>query len=221
MKKLLLITFSISSTLVCFSQQTDSTKYFTFVEKMPEFPFGNDSLQKFISQNIQYPQMELDNLIEGMVNVQFIVEKDGSLSNIKIEKKVSAGLDKEAIRIIKKLPLFNAGTQQGEKVRVQYNIGIDFKLPLNSNILPLLTKKKRDEDEDFRAGYILFERRDYKGALPYFKKSVRNKSDAITYKMMADCYGRIGEGRQMCNFLELAIQSGYKDAANDYKLHCK
>jgi protein TonB len=101
---------------------------FTFVEQLPEFPGGDMGVVKFLSQNVQYPQYERDRDIQGKVLVRFIVMEDGSVSDVTVMRGVSPGLDAEAVRVIKMLPKFKPGMQQGKPVKVYYNIPISFKL---------------------------------------------------------------------------------------------
>lgn len=111
--------------------QTDANsdeKVFEFVEVTPEFPGGEVKLMKFISSNIRYPEMERDNDIQGIVQVKFIVNTDGSVSDIVVVKSVSPGLDNEAIRIAKMLPKFSPAIQTGKAVRAYYKIPVVFKL---------------------------------------------------------------------------------------------
>jgi protein TonB len=103
-------------------------KVFTFVEKMPEFPGGEDSMMRFLQKNIMYPQSERDNDIQGRVIVRFVVNEDGSLTDIAITRGVSPGLDKEDLRVVRLLPKFKPGMQQGKPVSVYFNLPIRFKL---------------------------------------------------------------------------------------------
>ena len=103
-------------------------KVFTVVEQMPEFPGGDEALFKFIQKNIQYPDMERENDIQGRVVVGFTVNTDGTLTDIAVKKGVSSGIDKEAVRVVKLLPNFKPGKQQGKAVRVSYILPIMFKL---------------------------------------------------------------------------------------------
>ena len=105
-----------------------SQTVFDVVEVMPEFPGGDDSLNRFIKNTLKFPDIERDNDIQSRVIVSFIVEKDGSLSNIAIKKGVNPAQDKEAIRVVQALPKFKPGRQQGVPVRVRYVIPIMFKL---------------------------------------------------------------------------------------------
>jgi protein TonB len=98
------------------------------VEHQPEFPGGDEAMMKFIQKNIRYPDTERESDVQGRVVVQFVVNEDGSLSDIVVKKSVSPGIDKEAMRVVSMLPKFKPGTQQGKAVRVQFILPIMFKL---------------------------------------------------------------------------------------------
>jgi protein TonB len=106
----------------------EEPKVFQFVEQMPEFPGGDVELMKFIQKNVQYPQMERDNDIQGRVILKFVVMEDGGVSDVSVARSVSPGLDKEAVRVVKMLPKFKPGKQQGKAVRVYYSLPVLFKL---------------------------------------------------------------------------------------------
>lgn len=103
---------------------------FTVVEQMPEFPGGAAEMMKYIQKNIQYPQMAKENGISGRCFVKFVVEPDGAISNVEVLKGVQGGadLDKEAMRVVKSMPKWNAGKQNGRAVRVYFNLPIQFRL---------------------------------------------------------------------------------------------
>jgi len=103
-----------------------SQTVFDVVELMPEFPGGEDSMKRFIKNNLKYPDVERDIDIRGRVIVGFIVEKDGSLSNIIVKRGVTPARDKEAMRVVESMPKFKPGKQQGVPVRVRYVIPIVF-----------------------------------------------------------------------------------------------
>ena len=98
------------------------------VEQMPEFPGGDRALMDFVKDNIQYPAEAKEKGIKGLLYVNFIVEPDGSLSNIKVLKGVGGGCDEEAIRLVESMPKFKPGMQNGEAVRVSYTIPVIFRL---------------------------------------------------------------------------------------------
>ena len=85
-------------------------------------------MRKFIGENLSYPAMERDNDIQGKVVVGFVVWEDGSIRDVEIKKSLSAGCDKEAVRVIKAMPKWKAGKQQGKSVPVKYVLPIAFKL---------------------------------------------------------------------------------------------
>ena len=103
---------------------------FTVVEQMPEFPGGAAEMYKFISKNIQYPQIEKENNIGGTVYVTFVVDKNGNINDVKSLRGVAGGpnLEKEAIRVVKMMPSWRAGKQNGRDVSVQFNLPIKFVL---------------------------------------------------------------------------------------------
>lgn len=101
---------------------------FTAVEQAPEFPGGNKAFFKFLATNIHYPQDARVQKKQGRVIIQFVVEKDGSLSNVNIIRGVFPSIDEEALRVIKSSPKWKPGLQNGKPVRVQYAVPLSFSL---------------------------------------------------------------------------------------------
>lgn len=106
------------------NQKTE--KVYDVVEEMPSFPGGQAEMMHYLAQNAKYPQDAYEQVKSGRVLVQFIVEKDGSISNVKIMKSIFPSLDEEAIRLIKGMPRWNPGKQKGKAVRVKYTIPVSF-----------------------------------------------------------------------------------------------
>jgi len=101
---------------------------FIVVEDPPSFPGGDEARIRFLSENIRYPQMARESGIQGTVFVTFVVERDGSVTDVRILRGIGGGCDEEAIRVIKAMPKWNAGKQRGRPVRVQFNMPIRFTL---------------------------------------------------------------------------------------------
>ncbi len=101
---------------------------FRSVEQPPAFPGGDAALMKYLSSHIQYPTMAQENNIQGKVVVQFVVEKDGHVGDVKVVRSVDKDLDREAVRVCKSLPKFTPGRQNGQAVRVWYTLPVNFKL---------------------------------------------------------------------------------------------
>ena len=101
---------------------------FTVVETQPQFPGGEDSLYNFIYSNLRYPQVAKDNAIEGRVFLTFVVEKDGSITNVKIIRDIGGGCGHEAKRVVEMMPKWIPGKQNGKPVRVQFNMPIKFEV---------------------------------------------------------------------------------------------
>ena len=101
---------------------------FTAVEQQAEFPGGIAALMKWLNQNIRYPEQAAANDIQGRVIVKFVVEKDGSIGAVEILKGVDKDLDREALRVVKKMPKWQPGKNNGVAVRSYFNLPVTFKL---------------------------------------------------------------------------------------------
>ncbi len=101
---------------------------FQAVEQQAEFPGGQAALMKWLSQNIRYPEAAQQNDIQGRVIVKFVVEKDGSIGQATILKGVDKDLDREALRVVKKMPKWQPGKNNGVAVRSYFNLPVTFKL---------------------------------------------------------------------------------------------
>jgi periplasmic protein TonB len=108
---------------------TDDDAIYTFVQEPPSFPGGDLARKSFIQRNIRYPKLAIQNKIQGRVYVSFIVEKNGSVSNVKVIQGIGAGCDDEAIRVVMMMPRWKPGKRQGHEVSVQQNMPINFILP--------------------------------------------------------------------------------------------
>ena len=103
-------------------------KVYDVVERMPCFPGGDQKMQDFIEKNLHYPKECAENGIQGRVIIDFVVERNGTLTNIRVVKSVNPALDKEALRIVKLMPKWIPGRQSYKEVRVKYIIPITFRL---------------------------------------------------------------------------------------------
>jgi len=106
----------------------EETKVFDVVEQMPQFPGGPNALFEYLSKNIKYPVVAEENGIQGRVIVTFVVERDGSITDVKVAKSVDPSLDKEAMRVVKSMPHWIPGKQNGSAVRVKYTVPVTFRL---------------------------------------------------------------------------------------------
>ena len=108
--------------------KVEETKVFDVVEEMPQFPGGPSALFEYLSKNIKYPVVAEENGVQGRVIVTFVVERDGSITDVKVVKSVDPSLDKEAQRVVKSMPHWIPGKQNGSAVRVKYTVPVTFKL---------------------------------------------------------------------------------------------
>lgn len=109
-------------------EEVEEAPIFTVVESMPSYPGGDEARIRYLQENLKYPQMARESGIQGRVFVTFVVEKDGSITDVKILRGIGGGCDEEAIRVIQNMPRWNSGKQRGKPVRVQFNMPILFKL---------------------------------------------------------------------------------------------
>lgn len=109
-------------------QEAEQNKVFDVVEQQPQFPGGMGALNQWLGSNIKYPAMAAENGIEGRVIVQFVVERDGSVSGVHVVRGVDPSLDKEATRVVAQMPKWIPGKQNGSAVRVKYTVPVTFRL---------------------------------------------------------------------------------------------
>lgn len=110
------------------NMKPDKNGVYQIVEEMPQYPGGEQALLKYVSDNITYPQEAKDKEIQGRVFVSFVIEKDGSVNEVKVLRSIGGGCDEEAVRVIKGMPKWKPGKQEGKPVRVSYMMPINFKL---------------------------------------------------------------------------------------------
>ena len=128
-KTIIAALFAVFAVLIANAQHADGEPY----EICPRFPGGDKALLDFIKSNICYPKCAKEKGIEGRVIVSFYVETDGSLSNLSIAKSVDSRLNKEALRIVEKMPKWEPGQLGGKIVRMKYSLPIEFRCKDSTN----------------------------------------------------------------------------------------
>ncbi|MEB0263969.1 MULTISPECIES: TonB family protein [unclassified Mucilaginibacter] len=108
--------------------EENPNQIFAAVEQAPAFPGGESKFYKYLQDNVRYPSIARENNVQGRVILTFVVEKDGSLTDIKVVRGIGSGCDEEAIRVLKRSPRWKPGIQNGRPVRVQYSIPVNFTL---------------------------------------------------------------------------------------------
>ena len=106
----------------------EETKVFDVVEVMPSFPGGQGARFEWLSKNIKYPVVAEENGVQGRVIVTFVVERNGSITDVQVVKSVDPSLDKEAVRVVKAMPHWIPGKQNGSAVRVKFTVPVTFRL---------------------------------------------------------------------------------------------
>lgn len=110
------------------NNKTAKDKVYEKAEIMPEFPGGEQAMMDFVAKNVTYPKEAMEKEISGRVLVGFIVEKDGSITETEVVKGIGGGCDEEALRVVKAMPKWKPGKQDGKPVRVHFLLPIIFKL---------------------------------------------------------------------------------------------
>jgi protein TonB len=109
-------------------EEVEESPVFFIVEDMPEFPGGDAALNKYLGTSVEYPVIAQENGIQGRVYVKFVINTDGSVTDVQIARGVDPSLDKEALRVVKNMPKWKPGKQRGKAVRVSYTVPINFVL---------------------------------------------------------------------------------------------
>ena len=132
MKRLLFLSaFLFALSFGAFAQEEVNVEeeVFVVVEEQAEFPGCMDSMYAYIQKNLKYPELAKEKGIEGRVFVSFIIEKDGSISNVKLLRGIGGGCDEASVEMVKNMPKWKPAKQRGKPVRCQFNLPIKFELP--------------------------------------------------------------------------------------------
>ena len=124
----LAILLMVNTNAMAQNKKAANDKVLEKAEVMPEYPGGDQAMMDFVAKNVQYPQEARDKEISGRVLVSFIVEKDGSITEVKVVKGIGGGCDEEAVRVVKAMPKWKPGKDKGKPVRVSYMMPFTFKL---------------------------------------------------------------------------------------------
>lgn len=119
-----LMTANAQKTVISQSNQS----VYDQVEQMPEFPGGMPAMIEFLQTNLKYPKDAIKQQVGGRVMVMFVVETDGTLSNVRVARKVFPSLDSEAVRVVKTMPKWKPGKEKGRPVRVNFTLPVVFSL---------------------------------------------------------------------------------------------
>ena len=110
------------------TQAAEPEKVFDMVEQMPTFPGGQQELMSYLGKNIKYPTIAQENGTQGRVIIQFVVERDGTITDVHVARGVDPYLDKEAVRVVQSMPKWIPGKQNGKAVRVKFTVPVMFRL---------------------------------------------------------------------------------------------
>ncbi len=199
----------------------DSSVIFNYVESMPEFAGGEVALMKFLSSNISYPSLESDANIQGRVILKFVVDTTGKVNDVSITRSASPGLDAEAMRVVKMLPNFKPGEQDGKKVLVYYHLPIVFKLETDKSIDQNVVEKQ-NRDADFRAADLFIQTGKYTAAIQSLKLSIKKyPHDYLSYEYIGLCKFKLNNTKAACKSYKKALKNKSPTAAVFLSANCK
>lgn len=177
--------------------QQNVDEVFVVVEEAPEFPGGESALMKFLNDNINYPEDAQKRGKEGRVIVQYIVEKDGSLSDVNVLRSADPLLDAEAVRVVNSMPNWKPGKQRGQEVRVRYTLPVLFKLDADGKKVVLKAASDENKEQIVDEVFVVVEE------VPAFPGGesalMKFLNDNIKYPEEAQKKG--AEGRVICQFV--------------------
>ena len=124
----LVLLFVANTNAMAQNKKAANDKVLEKAEVMPEYPGGDQAMMQFVAENVKYPQEAIDKEISGRVLVSFVVEKDGSIGDVKVVKGIGGGCDEEAVRVVNTMPKWKPGMDKGKPVRVSYMMPFSFKL---------------------------------------------------------------------------------------------
>ncbi|HKR04795.1 MAG TPA: TonB family protein [Bacteroidia bacterium] len=215
MKKTVVTIYLLVVTFLCFAQDTlkvkdpNADKIFTIVENMPQFPGGKDALEKYIHTNLKYPAETRNKGIEGNVYVTFTLDTLGKPFDVKLLRGLETSLDQEAISLIKNMPNWSPGSQNGHKVKMQYNQQIKFSL---SNYIT----------SNYENGIDFYNKEKYKKAISSFTKSIdENKNIVDSYYQRGVCQNKLGNAKEACDDWKKAKELGDTKVEAVLEKYCK
>ncbi|HWB63529.1 MAG TPA: energy transducer TonB, partial [Chitinophagales bacterium] len=165
--------------------------------------------------------MERDNEIEGKVLLRFVVDEQGKVTDVTVVKSVSPGLDAEAVRVVKMLPDFKPGKQQGRLVKVYYNLPIVFKLSDNDDTKVHRLNRRYGDNKLEQKAEQAYSKNNFKDAAKYYAELAGDTKDADAWYLAACLYDHAGQTKNMCSALKKAIAGGYKSIDTALQNKCK
>ena len=166
---------------------------FQVVEEMPEFPGGMEACMKWMGDNIKYPKDAMEKKQEGRVIVQFIVERDGSITHIEVKRSVSPSIDAEAVRVVGTMPKWKPGKQRGKVVRVKYTLPVMFRLNKDTEVKE---NKEFPNPDEYGIYRVVDEMPEFPGGMGELMKFINSK---IVYP--AEAHSKNEQGRVIVQFV--------------------
>lgn len=182
---------------------------------MPKFPGGEKALFDYLGKTIKYPEKARNNNVSGTVYITFVVGLEGSIAEVKLLRGIGKECDEEALRVIKMMPAWQPGTQNGVPVRVQYNLPIRFTLRGN---------EKEEKAELKKVVMPLYEKREYRECLDKLEAYInKNTSDFDVLYLAANCAYNLDFSQKACLYYSQAseLKKLGKDDQKRFEKACK
>ena len=190
------------------SVRGDSVRGFSLPDSFPKYPGGEVAMYRFLQRNIIYPDMERENDIEGRVVVSFDVDTDGTLGHFAVVRRVSPGIDHEAIRVAEKMPPFIPGSVNGRKMKTQFMLPIRFRL---SGSYGMVDNPKPTEEEEH--GCSLFRIGQYQDAAHFFRRALAaDSTNKYAILNLGQCLYELGDESGARAVWEPLARAGNNDA---------
>jgi bla regulator protein blaR1 len=208
MKKILIpLLFMLCFYNVSFAQE-DTSKVYSIVDRMPQFPGGDSVLKSLLEASIRYPLEDKRKGNEGIVYVTFVIDTIGRVTHVELLRSAGQSLDDEAVRVVKGLPLWAPGSHKGKKVRVQYHLPVKFTLTTRTELRDFEHSHNYAEE-----GTNFLKAGEYDKAIQNFSLAIaQDKSDIDSYYNRAVCYFKKGNNADACADLQKAKELGDKQS---------
>ena len=220
MGKYLLILLVTSIPFCSYAQKSSSKdSVFTYVDQMPQLPAEMPSVASFLGANILYPEKAKEENIEGKVVIKFVVDEEGNVTDAQVIKGIGGGCDEEALRVVRSMPKWKPGKQNGQAVKVYFTLPIVFKLEDGNAAFPRIAFHSQKEIELYKDGLELNSARKYEDAISSFRKaSALNVNNPAVYMQWAISLQKLNKMSEMAVLADKAYTTAKR---NDtlYKLY--
>ena len=188
----------------------------------PSFKGSDYDFGEFLLSSVRYPELELENKVQGRVMIRMILNEAGKVVQAKVAKAESLNFDKEAIRLCENLPAFTGGIHEGKPVKVYYSLPVSFRITEYAYEKGIKIIQKTGKDEDFKLGYAAMVAERYKEAIIHFTASINKyPKEYLIYESKGECEILLGNIEQACSEFKEAKKRKSPTASAWLNTYCK